>query len=1027
MTVETTTKPNPPASKEGDTKKDDEMSEEDRNLKSELDMLIERLQEPDINLYEPSLQSMRTLIRTATTSMTSVPKPLKFMRNHYPTLRGPVYENIRRESLAGKVPVAVRQLCADIISVLAMALCNQKDNALDTLQFRLRGSPGQTIEEWGHEYVRHLTHQVTQLINEHDIDLSEYHGTELMDTDDSQQQILDIDLQAKLEDEAEIARRNKILGPRCYELVCMMVDYFMDHNAEAEAVDLCQETVGTRLLVSKCQPSNYQRATLYMLSCLSYLSNEIESQDILETCYLIYTRFGEAGNALRCALRMARDQSTSRIMRLLNEVPGVPQGPEHQQDRFAVRRQLCFILARHSRMIDIHSDDDQCGANDELRSYATDLDEILNNELLSDYFHLLCRDLGIMDAKVPEDVYKSHLEPNRPNLTSSNYDSARANQAASFVNGLLNCGFGGDKLMITPENEPENEMKWVYKNKEVGMMAAVSSLGWIMLWDVENGLAQIDKYLYAKENYIKAGALLACGVVNSTVHNDTDPAKALLSDYLTPPTGAAAVDPTSADKLNATAAIIAMGVVYTGSGRQDILDLLSPFLTQKETSRYDLACLSALSMGLVSVGNSHTFAAQEIVQCMMTCDPKELESPFTKFMALGLALTTLNDPESVPTLQMTVAALPEPARSLTNLLVDCCSKAGTGDVLKIQQFLQVLSKKYEVKSPEGAGNTDSVAKATEGQSDSTKTSKGTKSKKKGKSPKTKRTKATTSSFVDLDEDMEVGQSGSDANASEEEPMEKGVDDVQQILSDNTEYDYLPHQPMAVLGVALIAMGDDIGQDMTFRMFGHLLRFGELPIKRAVPLALALMYASNPQLKVLDLLSKFSHDPDHEISYNAILAMGIVGAGTNNARLAAMLRQLAIFHQRDSFNLFMVRLAQGLTHLGKGTLALTPWHSDRFLLNHSSIAALLALFTVFLDVRKTFLNKMDYLFFYITPAIRPRLLMTFDVDLRPLVVSVRVGQAVDTVGQAGRPKTITGFQTHSTPVLLACGERAELAT
>lgn len=37
------------------------------------------------------------------------------------------------------------------------------------------------------------------------------------------------------------------------------------------------------------------------------------------------------------------------------------------------------------------------------------------------------------------------------------------------------------------------------------------------------------------------------------------------------------------------------------------------------------------------------------------------------------------------------------------------------------------------------------------------------------------------------------------------------------------------------------------------------------------------------------------------------------------------------------------------------------------------------------------------------------------------------QAVDVVGQAGKPKTITGFQTHTTPVLLAHGERAELAT
>ena len=45
-----------------------------------------------------------------------------------------------------------------------------------------------------------------------------------------------------------------------------------------------------------------------------------------------------------------------------------------------------------------------------------------------------------------------------------------------------------------------------------------------------------------------------------------------------------------------------------------------------------------------------------------------------------------------------------------------------------------------------------------------------------------------------------------------------------------------------------------------------------------------------------------------------------------------------------------------------------------------------------------------------------MLVTFDEELRPLPVSVRVGQAVDVVGQAGKPKTITGFQTHTTPVL-----------
>ena len=37
------------------------------------------------------------------------------------------------------------------------------------------------------------------------------------------------------------------------------------------------------------------------------------------------------------------------------------------------------------------------------------------------------------------------------------------------------------------------------------------------------------------------------------------------------------------------------------------------------------------------------------------------------------------------------------------------------------------------------------------------------------------------------------------------------------------------------------------------------------------------------------------------------------------------------------------------------------------------------------------------------------------------------QAIDTVGKAGTPKSITGIHTHNTPVILAVGERAELAT
>lgn len=43
-------------------------------------------QESDTSLYLPALESLRTLIKTSTSSMTAVPKPLKFLRPFYQEL-----------------------------------------------------------------------------------------------------------------------------------------------------------------------------------------------------------------------------------------------------------------------------------------------------------------------------------------------------------------------------------------------------------------------------------------------------------------------------------------------------------------------------------------------------------------------------------------------------------------------------------------------------------------------------------------------------------------------------------------------------------------------------------------------------------------------------------------------------------------------------------------------------------------------------------------------------------------------------
>jgi 26S proteasome regulatory subunit N1 len=127
-----------------------------------------------------------------------------------------------------------------------------------------------------------------------------------------------------------------------------------------------------------------------------------------------------------------------------------------------------------------------------------------------------------------------------------------------------------------------------------------------------------------------------------------------------------------------------------------------------------------------------------------------------------------------------------------------------------------------------------------------------------------------------------------------------------------------------------------------------MHFGEPMIRKAVPLAIGLLYASNPQLTVFETLSRYSHDSDLDVAVNAIFAMGLVGAGTNNARLAQLLRGLAGYYHREANCLFMVRIAQGMLHLGKGTMTLNPYHTDRQVLSRISVAGLLPVLIAMMD-------------------------------------------------------------------------------
>ena len=792
---------------------------------------------------------MKTSIKTSTSSMTAVPKPLKFLRPHYETLTK-LYEDWSESE--------DKTSLADVLSVIGMTFSDE--DRQDTLKYRLL-APSSDISSWGHEYVRHLA-----------LEIGEVYGKRIAEDSPTKDLV---------------------------DLALVLVPQFIKSNAEADAVDLMSELEIIEEIPKYVDENTYARVCLYMASMVNLLTYP-DNETFLRTAHTIYLQHKQYTQAMVLAIR-------------LHDVDLIKADYEQTKDP-ALRKQLGFLISRQKIVVDLdgETEDDQ-------------EDECLGNLRLSEHFKSLGKELNILEPKTTEDIYKSHLESSRV-AGMTNLDSARHNLAAAFVNAFVNAGYGNDKMMLV-EGDKES---WVWKTKADGMMSTVASLGTLMMWDVENGLDKIDKYTYANEPEIQAGAMLAIGIMNSGVRIDSDPALALLGD---------------SNKLNnpsplvSTASIMGLGLSYAGSNKEDLLELLLPLISDSSLSM-QVSAMAALSCGLIFVGTSHAEVSEAIVTTLMDDDRRsQLTDKWTRFLALGLGLLFFGRQEEVDVILETLKAIEHPMSKSTAVLAEICAWAGTGAVLKIQELLHIC------------------------------------------------------------------------NEHQEETDDKKGDELLQAF--------------AVLGIALVAMGEDIGQEMVLRQFGHLMHYGEANIRKAVPLAMGLISPSNPQMKVYDTLSRYSHDNDPEVAINAIFAMGMLGAGTNNARLAQLLRQLASYYHRDQDALFMVRVAQGLLHMGKGTLSLNPFHTDRQVLSRVSAAGLLTTMVALIEPKELITSTSHYLLYFLVTAMQPRFLVTLDENLQPLKVNVRVGQAVDVVGQAGRPKTITGWQTQSTPVLLGYGERAEL--
>merc|ERR1719502_2520836 len=346
-----------------------------------------------------------------------------------------------------------------------------------------------------------------------------------------------------------------------------------------------------------------------------------------------------------------------------------------------------------------------------------ELAQIASGESRSGHFCSLAKELDVLEPKLPEQIYKSHLEEKRG---SAVLDSAKQNLASSFVNSFVNAGFCKDDLMTVTDSG------WVYKNKEHGMMSTVASLGSLYLWAMDEGMGQIDKYQYSSDMHLQAGALMAFGLVSCGIRNECDPAWALLGENLE-----------VEDQMLRLGAVVGLGYAYAGSCREDLLENLTPMIVDTACT-IECSAMAAVSLGMIFVSSCNDEVAQAILQTLIErqAGAGALSGTWPHFFAVGLGLLYLGQQDAVEATLAALDAITHPIGKYAKLTVESMAFSNSGDVLHVQKMLHTCTEHLE----------------------------------------------------------------------EAEAM---------------------HQAVAVLGLGLIACGEEIGSEMSLRSLDHILQYGEL--------------------------------------------------------------------------------------------------------------------------------------------------------------------------------------------------------
>lgn len=626
--------------------------------------MVAGLFDTDAEIRVNAYNLVKSEITTATSSMTSIPRPLKFLRLQYAALKD--YEG--KFEVKTEVDRQFQLALRDLLAVLVMVTPDITDTSLGWV---LQGSR-QNLTTWGQEFIHSLS------------------------SDISKEYLNRLDQERGFDD--------------LLDLVAVIVPYLIEQHSENEAVDLLLEVEKLDTIMDLVNPNNYKRICLYLMASSNYAADTDEQRSILEITYNIFSKFKEYANALRVAVKM-------------NNMLFIKQTFLNCPD-FNTQKQLAFILSKQRIYL-----------NDTMHS---ELETIISNLKLSEYYKKLATELDVLEPKAPEDVLKSHLEEKKT-TDSSKIDSYKMNMAYSMVSAFVNAGFGSEKLLSAKDSD------WLGRNKEEGLISLLAGLGLVNLWDIDLGPNQLEKYMEVNEKdpNKRAGYNIGVGIISSGVRDENNIAFAMLSEQLQ-----------DRNLTVKTSALFGLGLAYAGSQNDDLnqplLEVLEDFSFGFEASAF-----TSLSFGLAFLGSGNDEVIGNLISILIARNDggkgKLMESPYLVLYILGMGLALLGQQKDADLMieATQLEEFPLEMRMFIKTLLTACAYAGSGNVVKVQELMHLVAMTKDEINPKV-------------------------------------------------------------------------------------------QSVAVIGISIIALGEETGMEMIVRSFNHFLQYGDVSVKKSVSLALSLL-------------------------------------------------------------------------------------------------------------------------------------------------------------------------------------------